>query len=327
METRNSNKYNNIDLRTKKQWEKEKKTPISEDVGEKMYTNGYRHEINTYYRPEEVRPFNDEELKLYKEARHQEYIKRKERNILVQQKLHEEEVKYWQKYAQNEAEQAVREYCIPVAMELIGMADEKDIEPCDNPSGIVVFDTETTGLSFIRDEILQISAIDGDGNVLINTYVKPYWTINWDEAARVNGITKEMLEDAPYPHQIIPRIKGIFESAETLVAYNIDFDLGMLRKWGIITTDQQWQSDVMLDFAKIYGEWNDYYGDYKWQKLTTCAAYYGFEFKAHDSLEDTRATLYCYRRIQEHLKKVQNDIVDSSAKKIFPSKENMEREM
>ena len=32
----------------------------------------------------------------------------------------------------------------------------------------VILDFETTGLSFKYDEILQVSAIDQDGNVLIN---------------------------------------------------------------------------------------------------------------------------------------------------------------
>lgn len=36
----------------------------------------------------------------------------------------------------------------------------------------------------------------------------------------------------------------------------------------------------------------------KWQKLSTAASYYGYKFKAHDSLEDVRATLYVYKKLQ-----------------------------
>ena len=57
--------------------------------------------------------------------------------------------------------------------------------------------------------------------------------------------------------------------------------------------------DVMLEFAPIYGEWSSYHESYKWQKLTTCAKYYGYEFKAHDSLEDVKATLFCYKKMIE----------------------------
>ena len=48
----------------------------------------------------------------------------------------------------------------------------------------------------------------------------------------------------------------------------------------------------------MYSEWNDKYGDYKWQKLTTCAEYYGYDWNsttAHNSLADCLATLYCHK--------------------------------
>ena len=168
--------------------------------------------------------------------------------------------------------------------------------PCDNPSGVVVFDVETTGLNPDTDEILQISAIDGDGNTLLNTYVRPYVKEEWPDAAKVNGIASEMVKDAPYPHEILSIVKGIFESTELLISYNGVFDMGFLQHWGIDFSSQK-HFDVMREFAPIYGEYREDYGDYKWQKLTTCASYYGYEFRAHDSLEDVKATLHCYNHI------------------------------
>lgn len=120
---------------------------------------------------------------------------------------------------------------------------------------------------------------------------------DWAAAARVNGITPEMVKDAPYPHDLIPKVKGIFEAADLLIAYNNQFDLSFLRRWGISDSGKE-QYDVMLEFAQEYGEWNEYFGDYKWQKLSTAASYYGYKFKAHDSLEDVRATLYVYKKLQ-----------------------------
>ena len=63
--------------------------------------------------------------------------------------------------------------------------------------------------------------------------------------------------------------------------------------------------DVMSVFAEVYGEYSDYHGGYKWQKLTVAANYFGYKFHAHDSLEDVRATLHCYKKIQELLEKQQ----------------------
>ena len=69
-----------------------------------------------------------------------------------------------------------------------------------------------------------------------------------------------------------------------------------LERAGIVIPENAMQYDVMIEFAPIYGDWNEKYGDYKWQKLSVCASYYGYhgEGSFHDSLEDVRATLYCF---------------------------------
>ena len=74
-------------------------------------------------------------------------------------------------------------------------ASEKPAVPCAIWSGIIVFNTETTGPDPFggHDEILQISIIDVEGNVLLNSYVKPRWHESWPEAEAVHGITPEMV--------------------------------------------------------------------------------------------------------------------------------------
>lgn len=57
----------------------------------------------------------------------------------------------------------------------------------------------------------------------------------------------------------------------------------------------------MTEFAEIYGEWNDARDDWKWQKLTTAAAYYGLSFEgtAHDSLADAKMTAAVYKEMHK----------------------------
>lgn len=166
----------------------------------------------------------------------------------------------------------------------------------------IVLDTETTGLSSDYDEILQLSIIDNNGNTLYNQYFKPQHCSEWEQAQAINGISPEMVKNCPTIDTELLKIQAIFASVRKIVGYNIFFDLDFLLAGGVDIAEDTEIVDVMRDFAEIYGEWNDYYADYKWQKLTTCANYYGYDWgddTAHDSLSDCRATLFCYKAMKQ----------------------------
>ncbi len=182
---------------------------------------------------------------------------------------------------------------------------------------LIVFDTETTGLDFDEDEILQLSIINANGKTLFNEYIKPVSKTEWTQAQKIHGITPEMVKECKTFEEYIPEIREIFDKAEILVAYNNVFDIGMLSKYGLEFEGKK-QADVMKDFAVLYGEYQSEYCEFKWQKLTKCAEYFGYEFKAHDSLEDVRATLYCYKKIEEMKKSGQFEkIVNANVERIW----------
>ena len=168
---------------------------------------------------------------------------------------------------------------------------------------IICLDLETTGLDNQCDEILQLSIINGAGDVLFNEYLKPAKHEYWDKAMQINGITPKMVENKKGISYHIAEIERIINGARLIVGYNSDyFDIPFLEASGIIINDDIETYDVMLEFAKIFGERDEYHKNYKWQKLTTCANYYGYIQKGnfHDSLEDVKATLYCYFKMQEN---------------------------
>ncbi len=158
---------------------------------------------------------------------------------------------------------------------------------------ILCFDIETTGLNPLEDEILQISVLDGNGRQLYNGYVKPEKHTEWADTAAINGITPEMVEDAPTIREILPQIQGIFDRAELVVGYNCDgFDLAFLEQAGLEINTPTF--DVMREYIPIAAE-IDENGGYKRQNLRKCSAHYGYEGEGwHDSLTDTRATLHCF---------------------------------
>lgn len=183
---------------------------------------------------------------------------------------------------------------------------------------IVGIDTETTGLSCEDDEILQISFVDGQGAELFNEYVKPKHHHEWPKAEAVNHISPAQVQDLPTIDAHIERIVDLLEQSEKIVGYNTCFDLGFIAK--AAGKDYFWLErmmiksvDVMRQFAEVYGEWSEKYQDYRFQKLTFCAAHYDYVWThgPHDSLEDAKATVYCWPLVEADLKRLEKEKSES----------------
>lgn len=159
----------------------------------------------------------------------------------------------------------------------------------------LIIDFETTGKDTATAEVLQVSIIDGWGLTLLNQYCKPERATAWPGAQAVHGITPEMVEDKRPFRELLPSVQKLLDCAPFLIAYNAAYELGILRRYGATVVKPF--VDPMLMFAPIYGEWNDYYDNYKWQKLTTAATYYGYTFDAHDALADVKATLHIFENM------------------------------
>lgn len=163
---------------------------------------------------------------------------------------------------------------------------------------VIVLDTETTGLRAGSDHLLTIGVCDADGNeVLYAEVCPPLECASWPEAECVNGISPADALDKPFIEDVHAELQGVLDAAEEIVCYNAAFDIPFLEADGFTVPEKV--SDVMLDFAEIYGEYDERHGDYKWQKLTRCAEYYGCpDFAAHNSLGDAQATAWCYTKMR-----------------------------
>lgn len=157
-------------------------------------------------------------------------------------------------------------------------------------SRILIFDVETTGLSSILDEIIQITILDGYGSELFSSYIKPTRHKVWTEAQGVNGIRYSMVKDAPIIKTVKKEIQKIFNNALLVVGYNVGFDIEFLEAAGIVVTGERF--DVMTAFASYRAGIE--HSIYKKCKLTECAEYFGYTFNPHDAFEDAKATLYCF---------------------------------
>lgn len=170
----------------------------------------------------------------------------------------------------------------------------------------LIFDIETTGLDPKNDEILQFSAINEKEEVLFNMYFRPCHIKQWPEAEQVHHISPKDVEDKMHIDKYINDIQMLFDMADCIISYNGKFDMDFLKEAGIKFDKNKPHYDVMKLFAPIYGAdtttedtWDPYRKHYKWKKLKDAAKYFGYEFNAHDSLEDVKATLFVHKKIQE----------------------------
>lgn len=167
------------------------------------------------------------------------------------------------------------------------------------PGKVIVLDTETTGIG-PDDEILQLSIIDESENVLYNEYFRPRHKTSWPGAEAVNHISPEMVSDKPTIFSRQNEIQKILDNADTIVGYNTEFDLEMLRRSGIYTYGTTETVDVMKRFANYYGDYDPRRNRYKYKSLKFCADNLGYKNdNLHDSLEDCKATLFAYKKLNE----------------------------
>lgn len=275
----------NKSLLTEKQWAKKHYVKIDDKCGKFLWINSYRPSKELYLWDEEVRPMTDSELSDYR-------AEKKKKRIAQQKAL--SELKEAEK--QEKFNQLRREAVQTIVRNTFSNPPKAGIKYDE-----IIIDTETTGLNSDIDELLQVSIIDNRGNTLFNSYIKPLFTQTWDKAMEVNHITPEMVANAPNILEVKQEINRIINSANIIVGYNTNFDLNFLSAVGIENNDAI-VVDVMILFAEIYGEWSELNNDYKWQKLTKCAEYYGYDWgnsKAHDSLSDCCATLFSYKAINK----------------------------
>lgn len=291
------------EYKTARQWAKKGLLPIEGVKGIELWANQYCQQKYTYFSPDDVSAATPEQLsEFFRPEREKRSLQAKARR---EQKRAERMAKAEQEQ-QEIIDNAIKPYLERIIqLQAIIKKLSKGSTPVNSIGKHLVIDTETTGLDPQRNELLQVSIIDSDGNALFDSYFKPC-TSSWKAAEKVNGITPEMVENAPTIEEKIAEINEIMWQADTIIGYNTQFDLNFLYNNGLILSDKTEIIDTMQDFAEIYGEWSDYYECYKWQKLTTAAAYFGYDWSsrpagAHNSLADCYATLYVYQKIIEYV--------------------------
>ena len=159
----------------------------------------------------------------------------------------------------------------------------------------VLFDLETTGISWRSDDVIEISALrvrNGQVTECFSSLVDPGRPIPW-AASRVNNITDDMVAGEPTMEEILPQFLE-FVGEDVLAGHNIArFDLNFLYR------------DSMVRFGLLPG--NDYVDTLLFARqslpglpsyaLTALAEHYGLTTQgAHRALNDCRVNQQVFER-------------------------------
>lgn len=158
----------------------------------------------------------------------------------------------------------------------------------------IILDTETTGFSAEHDDVLEIAIIDDQGKVLLNSLVRPVKKTEWPEAQAVNGITPEMVANAPTLIELAPQIAAAFKGAQA-VMYNAAFDYAFLKPClgGMVEGVDYHVHCAMRRFSVMHGVWDgrENKNDYRRWKQVEASAIVGHVWSgdAHRALADALA--------------------------------------
>lgn len=167
-------------------------------------------------------------------------------------------------------------------------ADQDERSAADAHYQAVVIDFETTGLNCDTDEILQVSIIDQDENVLMNQYCRAVRHNSWESASSVNGIYPPRVAFCPPFEKVAPYVQDILSRADKVLAYNCSFEQSFLIINGINPYILFW-CDPMKEIVDYCNASSG--GHRSRMALQSAARIIGYDYNAHDALEDVKATL------------------------------------
>ena len=154
---------------------------------------------------------------------------------------------------------------------------------------VLFFDLELTGF-YDHDEILSITIVNGFGDLIMDTLVKPIRKTKWKQTEKIHGITPDMVTDAPTLAELTPTIKEIFEGADHIIAYGVSTDYSHIKR--IYETEEEREAlhDKIRCCANEFVRFtHELRPDILHASLTDAMACFEIEWEgvAHSSIADT----------------------------------------
>ena len=184
------------------------------------------------------------------------------------------------------------------------MAAKRGTEETKYTPDYVVFDLETTGISRVYDEVVEISAVKVRGGKVVDefsTLVNPGRHIPAG-ASQVNGITDQMVAHAPRFVKVLQEFLD-FTEGYPLVGHNIaSFDMKFICR----DAEKYYGSVPANDYVDTLPLARKHLPNLSHHKLTDLASYYGLTTDgAHRALNDCRMNQRVYECMVKEMQEAQ----------------------
>lgn len=161
----------------------------------------------------------------------------------------------------------------------------------------IVLDTETTGLDYTRERIIEFAAVrleNGKIKAEFQTLINPEQHIRKSSIA-IHGISQEMVQDAPTESEILPQILE-FIGDYPIVAHNAIFDYSFLNEASLRVTGKELKN-TRIDTQHLFKE---VFPDLESHGLEALTRKFNVEFtKHHRAMADTMGLALSYPALKK----------------------------
>ncbi len=161
----------------------------------------------------------------------------------------------------------------------------------------IVLDTETTGLDYTREKIIEFAAVRLENGKIkdeFQTLINPQQHIRKSSMA-IHGISEDMVKDAPTEEEILPAILD-FIGDYPIVAHNAIFDYSFLNEASLRVCNKS-LSNVRIDTQQMFKE---VFPDLEAHGLEALTRRFNVEFtKHHRAMADTMGLALSYPKLKK----------------------------
>ncbi len=167
---------------------------------------------------------------------------------------------------------------------------------------VLFFDLELTGV-YDHDEIISVSITNANGEVLMDTLVKPLRKKKWNRTEKIHGISPAMVQDAPTLDELIPTIKEMFAYAENLIAFGVSTDYSHIKYiYDSLSEQDALHKKVRCASIEFVRYQSEHFPDNTHASLVDAMECLGIEWDGipHSSIADTIACMKVWEALFPH---------------------------